>query len=134
DAGSARGGGDAAAEHVGEPAAASLVQQDEHDRQQAQDGQQDLEDELEKREIHGEGHLPPRRTDRSSIRHGPGPIRTRPAWDVLRSLRDDVVDQTVLTRLISYRSYLAVRRSALVPDDLGELLGLQRGAADERAV
>src|SRR5699024_10048995 len=69
----ARGGGDTATEHVGQTTAATLVQQDEHDGAQAEDGQQDLKDELQQRQIHVDEHLPLRRADRSSIRHGPGP-------------------------------------------------------------
>lgn len=71
---------DAAAEHVGQAAAAPLVQQDEHDREQAEDGQHDLKDELQQGQIHEGRHLPRRQDDRYSIRHGPDPFRTRPAW------------------------------------------------------
>src|SRR5699024_5009727 len=85
----ARGGGDTATEHVGQTTAATLVQQDEHAGEQAEDGQQDLKDELQRRQIEVDEHLPLRRADRSSIRHGPGPLRTRPAWDGLRRARPE---------------------------------------------
>ena len=51
DAGSAEVGGDAAAEHVGEAAAATAVQQDEQGQQEARDAEQHLQDDLEN--LHG---------------------------------------------------------------------------------
>ena len=46
DAGGAEAGAHAAAEHVGQAAAASLVQQDEHGQQEAGDAQQHLQDDM----------------------------------------------------------------------------------------
>src|SRR5699024_1329537 len=62
------------------------------------------------------------------VRSGPGPRGT--AYVGIRPVSISPAPD----RLTSYRSCLTARRSALVTRDLRELLGLQGGAADERAV
>src|SRR5699024_6922328 len=67
------------------------------------------------------------------VRSGPGPRGTAYVGLGPSPIRQHV-DQPALDRLISCRSCLTARRSALVTRDLRELLGLQGGPADECTV
>ena len=66
-AGRAEAGRDATAEHVGQTAAAALVQQDEQRQQEARETEQDLQDDLEN--LHGEPFRARRRVSVPTIEY-----------------------------------------------------------------
>ena len=105
--GRAEAGRDAAAEHVGETATATLVQQDEQRQQEARETEQHLQDDLEN--LHGEPFRARRRVSVPTIEYS----RTFDgAFGTLASGADVLLE----------------------PHDARELVDVEARAADERAV